>query len=126
MRLCANENMAADTVARLRQAGHDVLWIRESAPGSSDAAVLARAQAEGRLLATFDKDFGDLVFHQGAAATAGVILFRISQPSAPAVAERICAILASRTDWEGHYSVVDDTTIRMREFPPKGTNPRRT
>ena len=114
MRLCANENLGEVTVSRLRQAGHDVLWIRETAPGCSDTAVLARAQNEQRLLLTFDKDFGDLVFRSGAAASSGIVLFRITQSSAAAVAERICAILAGRPDWEGHYSVVDDATVRMR------------
>jgi hypothetical protein len=69
------------------------------------------------LLLTFDKDFGELVFRQGANASCGMILFRISQPSATAVAERITKILASRTDWEGHYSVVEDATVRMRLLP---------
>jgi predicted nuclease of predicted toxin-antitoxin system len=121
MRLCANENISAATVSRLRQAGHDVFWIRESAPGSRDEAVLARAQDEGRLLVTFDKDFGDLVYRQGAAASTGIVLFRISQTSASAVAERVCSILASRTDWQGNYSVVDDTTIRTRAVPASKT-----
>ena len=62
MRLCANENVPGDCVAALRQRGHDVFWIRETARGSSDDAVLAKAQSEARLLITFDKDFGDLVF----------------------------------------------------------------
>jgi len=34
MRLCANENLPEDCVTRLRQSGHDVLWIREAMPGS--------------------------------------------------------------------------------------------
>ncbi len=114
MRLCANENVAEDCVERLRKAGHDILWIREAAPGSSDRAVLHRAQLEQRLLITFDKDFGELVFRQGAAASCGVILLRISLPSSVAVADRIAAVLASREDWAGHFSVVDDFGIRMR------------
>ena len=40
MRLCANENIPEDCVLRLRQDGHDVLWIRETTPGVSDDAVL--------------------------------------------------------------------------------------
>ena len=103
--------------ARLRQAGHDVLWIRESAPGIPDVAVLARAQAEGRLLITFDKDFGDLVFRQGAEVSCGVVLFRIPQPSSALVAERVTHILDSRSDWEGHYSVVDEAAVRIRTLP---------
>lgn len=45
MRLCASENLGEAAVVRLRQAGHDVLWIRKIAPGSTDPAVLACAHA---------------------------------------------------------------------------------
>ena len=119
MRLCANENIPEDRVLRLRQDGHDVLWIRETTPGISDDAVLARAAAEDRLLITFDKDFGELVFRRGAKASQGVVLFRIPQPSAAAVAERVAAVLASRDDWPGHFSVVEESTIRMRRLPER-------
>src|SRR6185369_5092233 len=99
MRLCANENVPGDCVAALRQRGHDVFWIREVARGSSDDAVLATAQAEARLLITFDKDFGALVFHRGMAASRGVVLFRLRKPSPDFVARRVTQILESRTDW---------------------------
>jgi predicted nuclease of predicted toxin-antitoxin system len=117
MRLCANENIPEDCVLRLRQSGHDVVWIRDAAPGRPDVEVLNCARAEGRLLITFDKDFGELVFRQGTKASHGIILFRISQPSPAAVAERVAAVLAARSDWTGHFSVVDDSTIRMRRLP---------
>lgn len=117
MRLCANENLPEDCILRLRQEGHDVLWIREIAPGSSDASVLARTRTENRLLITFDKDFGELVFRCGAKASHGIVLFRIAQSSASAIAERVAAILASRDDWAGHFSVVEEFAIRMRPLP---------
>src|ERR1017187_8373034 len=117
MRLCANENLAEDCITRLRQQGHDVLWIREAAPGSPDSDVLARARAENRLLITFDKDLGEHVFRRGAKASNGVVLFRISQPSSAAVAERVTSVLASRDDWAGHFSVAEDFGIRMRLLP---------
>lgn len=101
----------------LRQRGHDVLWIREVAPGCSDAEVLDRARADNRLVITFDKDFGELVFRDAAQTSPGIILLRISQPSAMGVTERIATVLASRDDWLGHFSVVDDVTIRMRRLP---------
>src|SRR4051794_30880031 len=116
MKLCANENIPEDCVVRLRKNGHDVLWIREAAPGSPDSDV-ARALAEGCLLITFDKDFGELVFRRGAKSTHGIVLFRISQPSAAVIAERVATVLASRDDWLGHFSVVNDSTIRMRRLP---------
>jgi predicted nuclease of predicted toxin-antitoxin system len=117
MRLCANENVSGETVGCLRAAGHDVVWIREAAPGSPDQAVLELARKDGRLLLTFDKDFGELVYRQGLAASNGIVLFRMAQSSAMAVAERICAILQGRTDWAGQYSVVGDSTVRMRPLP---------
>ena len=73
MRVCASENVSADCVNRLRESGHDVLSIREVAPGSSDPDVLARALAEERLLIRFDKDLGELAFRRGAKASQGVV-----------------------------------------------------
>ncbi len=120
MRLCANENLPEDCILRLRQNGHDVLWIREASPGVPDTEVLTRPLAENRLLLTFDKDFGELVFRRGANASHGVVLFRIAQPSAAAVAGRVAAVLASRDDWAGHFSVVEEFAVRMRLLPASG------
>jgi len=117
MRLCANENIPEDCVLRLRQDGHDVLWIRETLPGGPDDAGLARAAVENRLLITFDKDSGELVFRRGAKSSHGVVLFRLAQPSAAAVTERVAAVLASRDDWSGHFSVVEEFAVRMRRLP---------
>lgn len=117
MRLCANENLPEDCVTRLRQDGHDVLWIREAAPGIADIDVLARAHKENRLLITFDKDFGELVFRRGEKASHGIVLFRIAQPSASAVAAKVAAVLASRDDWAGHFSVVEEFAVRIRPLP---------
>jgi len=117
MRLCANENIPGDCVTELRARGHDVLWIRETEPGASDDFVLARACAEVRLLITFDKDFGELVFHRGAAASKGIILFRISKFTPDELSIRVADIISSREDWPNHYSVVDHHSIRMRPLP---------
>jgi predicted nuclease of predicted toxin-antitoxin system len=120
MRLCANENLPGDCVIALRAAGHDVLWVRESMPGSPDDRVLARARAEQRLLLIFDKDFGALAFRRGREASNGIVLFRISQSSGAAVAAAVTHILGSRSDWSGHFSVVDEHTVRMRPLPWSG------
>ena len=117
MRLCANENFPRDAVSSLRQHGHDVLWILETAPGAPDSKVLRLAETGNRLLLTFDKDFGELVFRRGAAASCGIVLFRIRKPSPEIVAERVLDVLQSRDDWEGNFSVVEDATIRMRPLP---------
>jgi predicted nuclease of predicted toxin-antitoxin system len=117
MRILANENFPNDAVAALQARGHDVSWIRTDAPGSSDPQVLARAQAEDRILVTFDKDFGELAFRSGLPASSGVVLFRISMPSSSYIARVAVAALESRTDWAGHFAVVEDDRIRMTPLP---------
>jgi len=117
VRLLANENFPRVAIIELRDAGHDVAWIREDDPGAQDAAVLQRAQAEDRVLVTFDKDFGELAFRSRLPASSGVILWRIRAPSAQHVAETAKRVLASRTDWQGHFSVVEDHRIRMTPLP---------
>src|SRR5947208_15217805 len=117
MRLCANENVPGDCVAVLRQRGHDVLWIREVARGSGDDAVLAKAQSEARVLITFDKDFGELVFRRGKVASRGIVFFRLRKLSPDFLARRVAQILEATTEWEDPYGVLDDGSIRVRPLP---------
>ncbi|GCL37910.1 MAG: DUF5615 family PIN-like protein [Sphaerospermopsis kisseleviana] len=114
MRFLANENFPLDAVEALRENGHDVAWIRIDSPGISDPQVLSRAQAENRILLTFDKDFGELAFRSQLPATTGIILFRIKAPSGAVVAEKAVKAIALRDDWYGHFSVVEDDKVRMR------------
>lgn len=117
MKLLANENLPLDVVEALRNAGYEVAWIRADSPGVDDATILARAVAEERVLLTFDKDFGELAFRHGLLATCGIILLRITATSSQEAAEKITAALTGRTDWPGHFSVIDDRRIRMRSLP---------
>ena len=119
MRILANENLPGDAVTALRQRGHDVAWVRTDAPGSSDTEILERAQRENRIVLTFDKDFGELAFRSGLPALSGIILFRISAPSAAYVARAAALALESRTDWAGYFSVVEDRRIRMTPLPAR-------
>ncbi len=78
LRLFANENFPGPVIARLRELGYDVASVKEMMRGASDAAVLAEAQSERRIVVTFDKDFGELAFRFGFPAECGVILFRLN------------------------------------------------
>lgn len=44
----------------LQAAGHDVIWAGEWSSDPGDEEIMARAHAEGRVLVTLDKDFGEL------------------------------------------------------------------
>jgi predicted nuclease of predicted toxin-antitoxin system len=64
VRWLVDECVDAALAARLREAGHDVVYMSDVAPRAPDAEVIERAHGEDRLLLTEDKDFGDLVFRQ--------------------------------------------------------------
>jgi predicted nuclease of predicted toxin-antitoxin system len=117
MRFCADENFLAAAVEALRQTGHDVFWICTSMGGASDEEVLSLAVAENRILLTFDKDFGDLVFQSSLPATPGIILFRIPTTSPAAAADFISNVISSRDDWSGQFAVVTNEKIRVRKLP---------
>ena len=119
MRLLANENFPRQVVEALRAAGHDVLWARTEMAGAADPDVLARAEAEGRILVTFDKDFGELAFRSGLPAKCGIVLVRIPPYDPDDVAVRLVAILGSRTDWPGSFAVVREDRIRIRPLPTR-------
>jgi len=65
MKLLADESVDGPIVARLRQAGHQILYVAEMAPGISDNVVLDTANVQEAILLTCDKDLGELVFRQG-------------------------------------------------------------
>jgi predicted nuclease of predicted toxin-antitoxin system len=114
MRFRANENFPGAAVAGLGAAGHDVVWIRTVAPGSTDREVLAQAVREERILLTFDKDFGELAKAAGLPSACGVILIRLPMPRPDGVGQQLANAIMSRTDWAGHFSVVEPGRIRMR------------
>jgi predicted nuclease of predicted toxin-antitoxin system len=117
LRLLANENVPLETVDALRRAGHDVTWLLEARSGSGDAAILATAQSEQRILLTFDKDFGELAFRARLDAATGIVLLRLRMPSPAAVTARVLSAIESRDDWNGHFSVIEDDRIRMTPLP---------
>lgn len=123
MKFHANENIEAEAVAFLRSSGHDVTYAAEVQPRASDEEVLARATAEGRILVTSDKDFGELCFRR-ALPSCGVILIRGKDLSAEGRTRLLQRLLASDPPLQtAVFIVVTDKGIRRRPFPAKPANP---
>jgi predicted nuclease of predicted toxin-antitoxin system len=112
MRFLADENFPRAAVDALLRAGHDVVWIGTAAPGMADTEVVSLAARERRIILTFDKDFGEIA-RTGGIPDCGVVLFRLPMPSAEAVS-RLADLVAGRSDWVGHFSVVEPDRVRMR------------
>jgi predicted nuclease of predicted toxin-antitoxin system len=96
----------------------DVEAIGELSRGAMDEQVLAHARAAGQILITFDRDFGELVYHRGAAVPAGIVYLRIPQPD-PELAGRVLIELTQMPELvlEGRFTVVDSDKVRQRPLP---------
>ena len=114
MRFLANENFPGAAVSKLNSAGHDVVWVRITAPGKSDPEVLAWAARDARILLTFDKDFGELARGSGLPSTCRVVLFPVPMLQPKDVGQRLADLITARDDWVGHFSVGEPGRVRMR------------
>ena len=94
-----------------------MLWARTDMPGEADDVILKRAQAEERVVVTFDKDFGELAFRYGLPADCGIVLFRLQTHSPEHIRDRVTQTFALRSDWTGHLFVVDEYRTRTRPLP---------
>ena len=115
VRFLANENFPGEIVRWLRAAGNNVLYAAEGLVGSSDEAILAAAGTERRVVLTFDRDFGELVFHHRRHLAGGIVLFRIPQDSVELMLLLIRSFFESSPSLLGFFTVV--TPGRFREAP---------
>lgn len=65
MRLLLDTCVWGGAVEPLVAAGHDVIWVGDWPEDPGDAAILGQAFADGRILVTLDKDFGELAVLHG-------------------------------------------------------------
>jgi len=119
MKLLADMGVSATTVRRLRDQGHDAVHLREDGLGRlPDAVILEKARQEGRILLTFDLDFGDLMA-TGAHQFPSVVIFRLRNETPSSVTAKLFDVLAQRSRdlEEGAIVIVEDTRYRLRRLP---------
>ncbi|MFZ4656939.1 MAG: DUF5615 family PIN-like protein [Caldilineaceae bacterium] len=117
MQFLANENFPIASVRILRNAGHNVVAIIEDNPGIDDATILAQAVAEGRIILTFDSDYGNLIFRDGLPAAA-VIYLRYEPLSPQEPAFHILRLLTiEELALPDRFTVVDRERTRQRPLP---------
>jgi predicted nuclease of predicted toxin-antitoxin system len=117
MKLLANENFPKASVLALRNRGYDVLSIGEENPSIEDHEVVDIAINEERLILTFDRDYGELVFKKGLKPPKGIIYLRIDPFSPEEPAEVISKLIQSQKFSFDHYlTVVDNNFIRQRKY----------
>ena len=111
MRLLCDENVPVAVERGLAAAGHDVAAVRDRLRGANDRVVLQHALDESRVLITYDRDFGTLLFRNRARPAPLVVFVRTSvSPSADGA--RVLAALEHVE--RGHILVIDDVSVRKR------------
>ncbi len=119
MLFLADENIPKASITALRASGHDVFAIAEASPGLADQHVLQLSAEAGRILLTFDRDFGALVFRGSGGGNSGVVLFRFIPLSPEEPAQLLLAMIAeARISFTDRFTVVDRDRIRQRGLPP--------
>ncbi len=117
MKLLLDQDVYASTARFLRGLGYDV--VRAGEVGLSRAAdeeLLRVAQADGRILVTRDRDYGNLVFAGGMGG--GVIYLRILPSTLEAVHRELKRVLEQygEDDLKRAFVVVEAGGHRIRRL----------
>ena len=118
MRLLANENIPLTSVFALRESGYDVVSISERCPGDDDERVLNIAHEEKRVVITFDRDYGALIFEKRLPFPAGVLLLRFQPVSPLEPAQFVARLLSLGIDLNGNFTTGDRNRVRQRPLHP--------
>ena len=106
-------------IPHLRHLGHDVEAISRHYPaGLADEDVLTIARGEQRILVVADRDFGELIFHQGL-VHAGVLFFRLPGANLQIKLDHLTTVLQEHADTlgRGAFLVVTPGQIRVAGRP---------
>lgn len=119
MRFLADAGISPSTVEFLRRIGHDVAHVRDyGMQRSPDREVIERAQAEARIVLTFDLDFGEILA-LGVKERPSVVLFRLMDETSGSVNRRLEAVLGEQPAAleSGALVLVEDARYRVRKLP---------
>jgi len=113
MKLLADENFPYKSIYYLREKGFDVLSIGMDNPSIIDTDIMTIAITEERVILTFDRDYGELIFRYNYKPAKGVIYLRLDEfdPEEPGlIIEEI--ITNNEIDLTQALTVIDKNGIR--------------
>jgi predicted nuclease of predicted toxin-antitoxin system len=114
VRRLADENVPLASIQQLRADGCD---IEQVLPGAADAAILQQGRRDQRVLVTFDRDFGELIFRVGEAPPPGLLYLRF-EPAWPTETADVLRGVFARPEIqiEWFLTVVDRERARQRRL----------
>ncbi|MBX9783271.1 MAG: DUF5615 family PIN-like protein [Chitinophagaceae bacterium] len=117
MKLLANENIPYKSFLYLKAKGYEIVSIGIENPSITDAEVMAIAINEKRIVVTFNRDYGELIFKRNYKPEKGVIYLRLDEyePEEPGlIIEEI--INNKEIDLTMALTVIDKNGIRQRKY----------
>ena len=116
-KLLANENIPLRTVKYLQKKGFDIKSIGLECASITDQEVMQIAIDKERLIITFDRDYGELIFRLGYKPKAGVIYLRLPEIEGIALGEYLKQLFDDDTnDFTNKFTVIDEKSIRQRIY----------
>jgi predicted nuclease of predicted toxin-antitoxin system len=113
-RFLIDESADARIAPHLRGQGHDVALVAtDYSPALEDAEILAIAIRDQRILITFDRDFGELVFKQSQ-PHGGVLYFRLGPIDLDVEIARLDYVLTHYADRLDHFLTITRRSVRVR------------
>ncbi len=119
MRFLADMGVALGIVKWLRAEGHDAVHLREEGlQRLPNGEIFDKAATEGRILLTFDLDFGEIL-SLSRGRVVSVVLFRLHNTRTPHVRGRLAKVLmeSGRDLEQGAVVVVEESRHRVRRLP---------
>ena len=115
MKLLLDTCVWGGAVKTLVDSGHDVVWAGDWPEDPGDDEILAKAHEQGRILATLDKDFGEMAVVRGKPHSGIVRLVNIPARQQGIVCLRIIELYGNELQ-SGAIVTVDPVRVRIR--PP--------
>jgi predicted nuclease of predicted toxin-antitoxin system len=109
----ADENFPRKSVELLRKAGYDVFRMLEISRSEKDPGVLSISVEMQRILLTFDRDFGELIFHKKLKPPPAVLYFRFD-PAYPEEPFEILTDVLKDFEINDNYTTITRRGVRQR------------
>ncbi|WP_297502183.1 DUF5615 family PIN-like protein [Ferrovum sp.] len=91
---------------------------RQSNPGICDEQVIGFARDQQRILLSFDRDHGDLIFGRAFAPPRAVVYLRLYPPNTETLEQILAGLMAlGEKILDGQFTVISEDNMRQRALP---------
>lgn len=113
MRFLVDESTGPKVAQWLREQGHEVFSVFETARGIDDDLIVQKAHAENWILITNDKDFGEKVYRERKPHH-GIVLLRLDDERAQVKIEILQRLLTNYIEQlSDRFVVVTEKSVRF-------------